>query len=290
MEQFVRSTSRRSADPEYAFNDINIGFRCVRSPNTPVNQPMETNIPASTSVAPVIGSIQQSQKDDALLVYVPAGEFTMGSLDGYGNAEPVHAVYLDAFWIDQTEVTNKQYAACVSGEGCTLPSNTGSATRSSYYGNPEFDDYPVIYVDWSQADAYCAWAGRKLPTEAQWEKAANGADPRIYPWDDPQNKDLLNNSSSDTTKAGSYEIGKSSYGGYDMAGNVWEWVNDWYDDAYYQVSPYLNPLGPDVGQYRVLRGGSWNVNTTSAAVPFRFRSAPEITDSYYGFRCASPAP
>ena len=287
-DHFVRSTARRSADPEYAFNDVNIGFRCVRSPNTPLPQPIKTSLPISTSVAPSIGSITYSEKDGAPMVYVPEGEFTMGSFDGYGNAELVHAVYLDAFWIDQTEVTNKQYAACVSAGECTLPSNTSSATRSSYYGNSEFDDYPVIYVDWSQAANYCSWAGRKLPSEAQWEKAANGADPRISPWNDPQNMDLLINSSSDTSRVGTYETGKSSYGAYDMAGNVWEWVNDWYEDTYYQVSPYLNPLGPDVGQYRVLRGGSWNVNLTSAAVPFRFRSAPVVTDSYFGFRCAFP--
>ncbi|MBK8782163.1 MAG: SUMF1/EgtB/PvdO family nonheme iron enzyme [Anaerolineales bacterium] len=116
------------------------------------------------------------------MVYVPAGEFTMGSDD---SDAPIHTVYLDAFWIDQTEVTNKQYKACVDAGTCEPPSNTSSDTHPSYYGNPEFDNYPVIYVNWDKANRYCkVWTGTggSLPTEAQWEKAARGTDARTYPW------------------------------------------------------------------------------------------------------------
>ena len=117
------------------------------------------------------------------LLYVPAGEFTMGSdSSDQADEKPAHTVNLDAFRIDQTEVTNKQYAACKENGGCTPPSRNSSSTNTSYYGNTQFDNYPVIYVNWNQAVAYCEWAGRRLPTEAEWEKAARGTDGRTYSW------------------------------------------------------------------------------------------------------------
>jgi len=233
-------------------------------------------------------------KDGATLVYVPAGKFTMGSDSGDYDQIPVHEIHLNAFWIDQKEVTNKQYAACVSGGGCIPPADTSSSSHISYYGDAQFDEFPVINVDWNQAHAYCSWAGRELPTEAQWEKAARGTDGRKYPWgNDSPDSSFLNSMGNigDTTKTGSYENGKSFYGAYDMAGNVWEWVNDWYDDAYYQNSPRSNPLGPNSGQARVLRGGSWSSFDFDARSANRYGAKPTATGlGNFGFRCAISLP
>ena len=241
--------------------------------------PSQTLIPASTSTlaftptpifAPTsiitstptlrIGSSMISPKDGMKLLYVPAGNFTMGSIAAWDWDDPQHTLYLDTFWIDQTDITNKMYALCVSDGACNLPSSTSSSTRSSYYGNSEFDNYPVIYVSWSDAAAYCTWAGRQLPTEAEWEKVARGTDRRTYPWgNETPDGSLLNYNTNvdDTTAVGSYPKGASPYGALDMAGNVYQWVNDWYSNGYYQSSPSSNPLGPDSGQFRVLRGGYW---------------------------------
>ena len=114
------------------------------------------------------------------MVWVPAGEFTMGSNDGNSDEQPVHTVYLDDYWIDQTEVTNVQYAACVVGGPCDPPSS--SSSRDSYYGNPDYDNYPVIHVSWDDSDTYCAWRDARLPTEAEWEKVTRGDDGRTFPW------------------------------------------------------------------------------------------------------------
>ncbi len=244
-----------------------------------------------------IGSTQVSPKDDMVQVYVPAGEFLMGSdktkdSQANDNELPQHTVYLDAFWIDRTEVTNAQYARCAAGGQCTppRPSFTKSNTRSSYYGNSQYANYPMINVDWNQAQAYCAWAGGRLPSEAEWEKAARGTDGRIYPWGNaaPDQSKLNNNSNQgDTTAVGSYPSGASPYGALDMAGNVWEWVNDWYSDTYYQQSPSRNPTGPTSGTYRVLRGGSWHFNVRAVRSAYRIWFIPFLLNDSVGFRCAA---
>jgi formylglycine-generating enzyme required for sulfatase activity len=226
------------------------------------------------------------------LVYVPKGEFTMGSDNGDSDEKPVHTVYLDAFWIDQFEVTNKQYKACVDAGTCEPPSSASSSTHPNYYGNPEFDNYPVLYVNWDKANRYCeVWAGGDLPTEAQWEKAARGTDARTYPWGEEIDCDKANSTGScvgDTSPVGNYESGKSPFNAYDMAGNVWEWVNDYYQSDYYAVlgGSASNPLGPDVGQYRVLRGGSWGDFDNSPRSVFRSRYDPAFNGYNVGFRCS----
>jgi formylglycine-generating enzyme required for sulfatase activity len=202
------------------------------------------------------------------LLYIPAGKFTMGAInkddlftDDTANEKPIHAVSLDAFWIDKTEITNAMYKKCVDDQSCNPPTSTKSHSRDSYYGNSEFADYPVIYVSWEAAKAYCLWAGRRLPTEAEWEKAARGDDGRKYPWgNESPGANFLNKKYQvgDTAKVGQFPDGASPYGAFDMAGNVWEWVADWYSDKYYASAPESNPLGPESGQYHVLRGGSWN--------------------------------
>ncbi len=243
---------------------------------------------ASTSSTLGIGSTMTGE-DGMTLLYVPEGEFTMGS-DTYDDEKPVHTVYLNAYWIDQTEVTNGQYALCVSTGGCTPPSQNSSNTNTSYYGNTQFDDYPVIYVKWNQAQAYCEWAGRRLPTEAEWEKAARGTDGRIYPWgNESPTSGLLNYNLNvgDTTEVGKYPNGVSPYGAYDMAGNVWEWVNDWYGETYYKSSPASNPSGADSGDGRVLRGGSWLNYVVDSRSADRGKYDPTYAIVDFGFRCSS---
>lgn len=259
-------------------------------PLTPTWTKTQTNtlVPPASTLG--IGSTITGEKGD-ILVYVPAGEFTMGSDNGAVDEKPVHTVYLDAFWIDQTEVTNKQYKACVDAGICEPPSNTSSLTHPSYYGNPEFDNYPVFFVTWDKANRYCeVWTGGDLPTEAQWEKAARGTDARTYPWGNgaPDNNLLnYNGNVDDTTEVGAYPSGVSFYGAYDMAGNVWEWVNDWYDKTYYgDSSASNNPVGPESGQYRTLRGGSWDYVVNFVRSAYRFSNYPSATFNNIGFRCS----
>jgi formylglycine-generating enzyme required for sulfatase activity len=254
-------------------------------PFTSSPQATETPIPVTTLG---IGATMIGEKSETL-VYVPAGEFTMG--DGASDA-PIHKVYLDAFWIDQTEVTNKQYKACVDAKTCDPPFSAGSYTHPNYYGDPEFDDYPVIYVNWDKSSRYCeVWTGGDLPTEAQWEKAARGRDARTYPWGEGIDCDRANYYScvGDTLPVKNYPSGTSPYGAYDMAGNVWEWVNDWYNESSYQILPSSNPLGPNSGQYRVLRGGSWSGGGYGSPSAFRHKDNPANSGSVIGFRCARSA-
>jgi formylglycine-generating enzyme required for sulfatase activity len=219
----------------------------------------------------------------APMVFVPPGEFIMGN----------NTVYLDAFWIDKTEVTNAMYARCVESGQCSPPSSNISRTRDSYYGNAQFDHYPAIFVSWVDAYHYCTWAGGRLPTEAEWEKAARGTDGRQYPWGDadPQGVErLLNFQAQDTTQVGIFPDGASPYGALDMAGNVSEWVADWLNPEYYNNPPASNPLGPDLGQYRVWRGGSW-ANTSLERIRTYSRTGNLPTDSSggIGFRCSRDA-
>jgi len=256
------------------------------------------------------------------MVYIPAGPFTMGGSadvglaeckkywykpdeckrDNYTDEEPAHTVTLDAFYIDQYEVTNARYAECVQAGKCAAPGETKSYTRDNYYGNPQYNDYPVITVDWNQAKAYCEWRGGRLPTEAEWEKAARGTDGRTYPWGNEFDGSRVNfcdknctfdwanknydDGYADTAPVGSYPGGVSPYGVYDLAGNVWEWVNDWYGSGYYGGSPATNPLGPTSGDNRVRRGGGWGNDPHRVRAAFRFRFAPDLRNNLIGFRCA----
>ena len=259
-------------------------------PTNTIVQPVLTDIPTLG-----IGSTMISQEDGMVMVYVPAGEFSMGSANGEIDEKPVHTVYLDAFWIDRTEVTNGMYAKCVQTGRCGPPMWSSSFTRENYYGDPEFDDYPVNNINWYNADLYCDWANRHLPTEAEWEKAAGWDETKnylyIYPWGNSINCSLANYSDEngscvgDTVKVGSYLNGKSPYGALDMAGNVIEWIYDWYDENYYSISPSTNPLGPDSGQYRVFRGGAWDHAWNGVRVSWRTPWDPSKNGYNIGFRC-----
>ena len=255
---------------------------------------------------------QVSAQDQMEMVFVPAGKFMMGSQpdddEAYASEKPAHEVYLDAFWIDRSEVTNAQYALCVSSGMCEPPTAFGvekknSNTYSWYYGNPEYDHFPVVYVDWEAAENYCEWAGRRLPTEAEWEKAARGTDQRWYPWGNENVRgslvnladrgtgqaysyNLVEDGYNDTSPAGNYPEGASPYGAYDMAGNVWEWVSDWYGRTYYSASPSENPNGPETGTLKVLRGGSYNNGNWAIRTTTRSYLGPLYAYGYVGFRCA----
>ncbi len=258
-----------------------------------------------------VGKVKEktSSVDKMKMILIQGGSFQMGGLSDAAlpNEKPSHKVTLKGFWLDQTEVTNAQYAQCVASGPCEIPKELKSATRSDYYKNPEYADYPVVFVTWNQAKAYCEWAGRRLPTEAEWEYAARGTDFREYPWGDDKpgegtaNFDYKN---KDTVKVGSYPEGASPFGILDMAGNVWEWVADFYSPSYYEKSPAENPTGPDKagvhGLQMVLRGGSWadgwkelRVSNRGFALAQNLE-ADKLSDSYAGvannrtgFRCAA---
>ena len=259
----------------------------VISPTATLNV-LPTLSPTELVIAPSVISISEEYTDSkgVPMVLVPAGEFTMGSDNGSDDEKPVHTVYLDAFYMDKFEVTNAHYNVCVDAGLC-------SDHRAEYfwYNYPDYANHPVVYVDWNQAKTYCEWRGSNLPTEAQWEKAARGTDGRTYPWGEGIDCNKANYTSciGDTTQVGSYESGASPYGIYDLSGNVWEWVADWYSKAYYHNSPASNPLGSDSGSYRVLRGGAW----TNSGYGYYIRASvrygvnPGYSDFIVGFRCSS---
>ena len=228
-----------------------------------------------------------AQPQQGAMVLVPAGEFTMGSSTGDADEQPAHQVYVDAFSMDVYEVTVGQYAAFLQATEANSPSDWKTMNQ------PAYQKRPVANVDWADAAAYCKWAGKRLPTEAEWEKAARGTDGRLYPWgNDPPTPRHANYGKTGShnhgalAPVGMLENGKSPYGIYDMAGNVWEWVSDWYDNDYYKNSPSQNPTGPPSGESKVLRGGSWDSDPPHlrSVVRYFHRSAHRHKD--YGLRCA----
>jgi formylglycine-generating enzyme required for sulfatase activity len=227
-----------------------------------------------------------AQVQDPSMVLVPAGEFTMGSPTGDPDERPPHQVYLDSFLIDIYEVTVGQYAAFLQAKGIDPPSDWKTMNQ------PAHQKRPVANVDSTDASAFCKWAGKRLPTDAEWEKAARGTDGRVYPWGNDAPTPLHANFGKPEwnnhgvlAPVGSFETGKSPYGIYDMAGNVWEWVSDWYDYNYYKTSPSQNPTGPSTGGTKVIRGGSWYSNPR--AIRSANRSLITPTDQgLNGFRCA----
>lgn len=261
------------------------------TPTTAKPQPTAVPIPTSLSSYPMI--------------LIPAGKFDMGNTtdkalaeckkyrddcvrEWYTMEEPVHTVDVPDFYMGVYEVTNGLYKACVNAGKCQLPRLKDSRTHTDYYDNPVYDNYPVINVNWDNAKTYCEWIGGRLPTEAEWEKAARGTDGRTFPWGEEIDNTRANyaDTNHDPVAVGSYESGKSPYGMYDMTGNVWEWVSDWFD-AYPGGDPKANP---DFGQKnRVLRGGAWLDPANSSHAAFRGSLDPTHSFGNIGFRCAKDA-
>ncbi len=224
----------------------------------------------------------------------------MGNDKGYPDEEPIHTVSVDAFWIGQTEVTNAMYNLCIENNICR------ALARSDYYSrDASLPDYPVVFVSWNDATQYCEWIGGRLPTEAEWEFAARGTDNRSYPWGDGF---ACNQGNFDDEKSldeefvpggpncdgyhylapvGSFPNNKSPFGALDMAGNVWEWVSDWYGK--YETPEVTNPTGPKDGERRVVRGGAWlNESALHFRTSNRYSYPPELVDDNTGFRCVMP--
>lgn len=294
---------------------INFLFGCVNQPPPiPTVDPTQTTTVSPTATITTvptkelsIGTTRKRDTDNMVMLYVPAGEFLMGSLESDPNAledeNPQHKLFLDSYWIDQTEVTNEMYSKCVFENACAQPMKLYSQTRENYYGNPEYSDYPVIFVTWENAKDYCQWAGVRLPSEAEWEKAARGEGGNIYPWgnefdchkgnfDDEVNFDSgvvsggpACDGYEDTSPVGTFPSGVSLYRVFDMAGNVWEWVN-----SIYMTYPYTAGDGREdinAKENHVLRGGGFGSTEdrlrTAARYSFFFPTGYHIQ---FGLRCA----
>lgn len=280
------------------------------------------NLTPTVPIDDIVVDYQVNPKDSMPMVFVPAGEFTMGNNgeNADKNESPEHQVYLDAFWIYQHEVTNRQFGEYIQQTGLMTSAeiqgwswvfgNGSKKVDGAFWSAPEgYDtnvnnrqDHPVVHISYSDAVNYCKWAGGRLPTEAEWEKAARGTDSRTFPWGESpvtgseanfcdvqcsmewSNKSYDDNYAT-TAPAGTYPEGGSVYGVMDMAGNVWEWVADYYERRYYEDSPLDNPLGPDSGENYVIRGGSWVSEPQYLTCTTRYLSDPDETSNDHGFRC-----
>ncbi len=265
----------------------------------------------------VLAAYDQSSVSSELpedMVLIPAGEFIMGTDSEGANADqkPAHQVYLDAFYIDKYEVTNAQYEEFIlaggykkrefwTGEGRDFiqkfqfdAGEWHKIETPMQYGENSVStepDHPVIGVSWYEANAYATWAGKRLPTEAEWEKAARGTDGQIYPWGNEMDFSKLRYFPHVTKlqAVGSFPGGTSPHGVMDMAGSVWEWCADWYSESYYPQGSRKNPKGPDSGKFRVLRGGGWDSIRIQLRCPYRYYE-PEGRRTYnVGFRCVQDA-
>ena len=273
----------------------------VAPTRTPIPLP---TIPPTPTPAPLIS------KTGMRMLYVPSGPFRLGNDDGENDEKPSRQVTLDAFYIDETEVTNAQYAQCVAEGVCRLPGSLNASYHPAYYGTAEYANYPVLFVDWYAADNFCRWRNGRLPSEAEWERAA-GYNPserqrQLYPWGNQFEGTRLNycdaacprdgrdestrDGHRDTAPVNSFANGRSPVGAYNMLGNVAEWVNDWYQRDYYATAPEVNPRGPAEGEYKVLRGGSWFSRVDELTVTNRFFFDPLVSRATIGFRCAADVP
>jgi sulfatase modifying factor 1 len=267
----------------------------VKPEPIPVKPAGKMRHPANRHLAPKARALPHppatmTGKDGAPMVLVPAGEFTMGSEQGDDDEQPVHRVVLDSFYLDTFEVTNGRFAKFVAAIQSEPP--WGFADQETPVVHAE---QPVRWVNWLEATGYCLWAGKRLPTEAEWEKAARGTDGRTYPWgNDPPTAAHavfgLTEGAETVSPIGNRTPGSSPYGVHDLAGNLYEWVTDWYDDAFYTQNAPSNPRGPGEGTAKVQRGGSYINSPYRLRAAFRTKGDPTEHDPHVGFRCAQDAP
>ena len=264
------------------------GVRDVPRAGRPAPLATPSKVEVRQNPNPVKKQVWTNPQDGSEFVWVPAGQFIMGSNEGFLDERPQRRVYLDGYWIGKYEVTVAQFRRFCEATGREMP-------RAPEWGWQ--DAHPVANVTWHDAAAYAEWSGCRLPTEAEWEKAARGADGRLYPWGNVWDVENCNNYSdhnpagdgyqqTQTAPVGSYPSGASPYGCLDMAGNVWEWCRDWYSSTYYSVSPSTDPQGSTSGSVRVLRGGSWNSYDDLCRAAFRYDNSPSFTYDSSGFRLA----
>jgi len=266
-----------------------------RTPESDTKPAMKSQHPANGGVTSKPPSTVQlpaeiTGKDGIPMVLVPAGEFIMGSDKGDDDEQPIHRVFLDSFYMDKFEVTNGRFAKFV--EAIQIEPPWGFADKETPVVH---SDRPVRWVNWMEAMGYCLWAGKRLPSEAEWEKAARGTDGRIYPWGNDQPTAAhavfgLKEGADTISLIGNRDKGKSPYGVHDLAGNLYEWVTDWYDEEFYTKNPTINPRGPVEGTAKVQRGGSYINNPYRLRSSFRTKGDPTEHDPNVGFRCAQDAP
>jgi formylglycine-generating enzyme required for sulfatase activity len=252
------------------------------------------------------GDLTMTGKDGTPMVVFPEGEFLMGTSisnrDGGRDEYPQRTIFLDPFALDIYEVTNARYFMFIKATGHRVPENPRDAKLTVWKGSivPQaFQDHPVMNVDWYDAAAYCAWTGKRLPTEAEWERAARGPKGRRFPWGETEPTRVLANylnqwrNGAGLEPVGSHPQGASAEGVQDLQGNVWEWVADWYDPNYYANGPTRNPQGPSSGTRKVIRGSGWESEAPMLRSAHRLSSDPKNRNHSLGFRCAmdaSPAP
>ena len=280
-----------------------------KAPENLPEAPLEVTSPTpSETMEPSEGlQIEENERlrevDGAVEVLIPAGEFFFGcdpqhngGFECLPDELPLQKQYLETFAIDKFEVTNVQYARCVAAGACEEPVYTYSATRDSYYDNPAFANYPISGISWNEAYAYCTWVGGRLPTEAEWEKAARGETMRAYTWGDEEPSCELANSRDDcmgtcvgdTAPVGSYPLGASPYGVMDMAGNVWEWMMDYYVHDYSGHLINLDPLTEGVVYKRIIKGGSFDYNSYTMRIAYNSDHNENEHKISFGFRCMRP--
>ena len=279
-------------------NQIALAFTQIAQPfDTPTPSPTPTPTPAPRT----------DEKTGAEQLFIPSGQYTMGNNDGEDDEKPAHRVQIRPFYLDRTEVSNAHYAVCVQEGACSPPRSRGATYYTTYYDDPAFANYPVIFVDWEQANQFCQWRGGRLPTEAEWEYAA-GFRPSVgkktlYPWGEllegatanfcdknctlADQDPTIDDGYQDTAPVGQFSAGNSAFGVADLAGNVLEWVADWYDARYYADSLTDDPLGPATGVARVVRGGSFFSAEEELRVTVRGSYVPEVARAHLGFRCAT---
>ena len=249
--------------------------------------------PTSDPTAEVVSMADSAPGEEPLsgeMVTIPAGPFVRGTEGGGFDERPQRTIYLDAFAIDRYEVTNHQYQQFVLATGHRKPGLPSRYAKSG--AKVRGINQPIVYVSWDDADGYCRWKGKRLPTEAEWEKAMRGTDGRLWPWGDSEQPDGANwarvqDGHEASARVGTFQSDKSPYGVMDGAGNVMEWVADWYDEIYYKSSPDRNPPSPEYGTYRVLRGGGYTTSGGDVRITSRSKMMPDFRDETIGFRCAS---